>query len=124
MSLQKDFDKTYVEDTKLQAEELVLMEGTSRLHKKLHTFFSCELCLYKQLDVFSKKRKKMFARELASIKDLERLKQGASGSIGLSDAVEASESIVNSFNSLFDSFSPFVLSSFINFHQFSGLPLG
>ena len=76
------------------------------------------------MGVLNKKKKEMFARELASIKDLERSEQGASEDVGLSDAVEVSEPIVNSFNSLFDSFPPSVLAFFLDISQFSRPPLG
>ena len=70
------------------------------------------------------KKRKMFARELVSIEDLERSKQGAFGGVEPSDAVEASELMVNSFNGLFDSFFPLVLVSFVDISQSSGPPLG
>ena len=66
----------------------------------------------------------MFARELVSIEDLERLEQGASRGVELSDAVEASKLMINLFDGLFDSFSPSVLVSFVNISQSSGPPLG
>ena len=57
----------------------------------------------------------MFARELASIEDLERSKQEVSRGVGLSDAFKASELMINLFNDLFDLFSPLVLVSFVDF---------
>ena len=72
----------------------------------------------------SKKEKETFARKLASIKDLERSEQGASGGVRLSDAVKASEPMANSFNSLCDSFFPSVLAFFVDISQSSKPPLG
>ena len=66
----------------------------------------------------------MFARDLASIKNLERSKQGVSGGVRLSDAIKASELIVNLLNDLFDLFSSSILAFFINIPQSFGPPLG
>ena len=66
----------------------------------------------------------MFVRELASIEDLERSKQRVSGGVRPSDAVKASELMVNSFDGLFDLFSPLVLAFFIDIPQSFGLLLG
>ena len=107
-------DKVCTEDAELRAEELVLMEGTSCHYEKRYTLFSHELCFCNQLSVQSKKEKKMFARELVSIENLERSEQGASGGIRLSDAIKASELMINLFDSLFDSFSPSVLAFFVD----------
>ena len=70
------------------------------------------------------REKKIFARKLVSIKDLERSEQGASEDIGLSNTVKMFESMVNPFDGLFDSFSPSVLTSFVDISQSSGPPLG
>ena len=86
LSLQKKLDKARTKDAELQAEKLVLMEKISGLYEERHVLFSREFCLRKQLGFLSKKKKKMFARELASIEDLKRSKQGASESVGLLDA--------------------------------------
>ena len=48
----------------------------------------------------------MFARKLASIENLERLEQGASRGVELSDAIKVSEPMANLFDDLFDLFSP------------------
>ena len=117
LSLQKELDKACTENTELQAEELVLMEVIFCLYKECHTFFSCELCLPKQLGFLSEKEKDMFVRKLAFIEDLERSKQGACGGIGPPDVVEAFESTANSFDGLFDLFSPSVLASFVDISQ-------
>ena len=66
----------------------------------------------------------MFARELAFIKNLERLEQGASKDIRPSNALKASELTTNPFNDLINLFSPLVLAFFVNISQFSGLSLG
>ena len=124
LSLQKEFNKACAKDAKLQAEELALIERTSCLNKQPCAFLSYELCLRKQLGVLSEKKKKMFARELASIKNLERSEQGTSGGVRPSDAVKTSELIVNSFDGLFDSFSPLILAAFVDIPQSSGPPLG
>ena len=56
----------------------------------------------------------MLTRELVSIENLEKLKQRMSRGIRLSDAVAVFEPMVNLFDSLFDSFFPSVLASFVN----------
>ena len=66
----------------------------------------------------------MFARELASIEDLERSEQRASKGVGLSGTFKTSELMTNSFDSLYDSFSPLVLVFFIDNSQSFGPLLG
>ena len=56
----------------------------------------------------------MFARELASIENLERSEQGVSGGVRSLNVIEAPELMANLFNSLFDSLSPLVLAFFVN----------
>ena len=90
LSLQKKIDKACTENVELQAEKLALMERTFWLYEKCHAFLFCELCLCKQLGVLSEKKKKMFARELAFIKNLKRLKQEAFENVKLSNAVKVS----------------------------------
>ena len=124
LSLQKELDKACVENAKLWAKKLVLIEKTFCFYKKHCAFFSCELCLCKQLGILSEKKKKMFARKLASIENLERSKQGVFESVKPSNAFKVSESMANLFNSLFDLFSPSALAFFINIPQYSGLRLG
>ena len=59
-----------MEDAELRAEELALIEKSSRLNEKRCILLSCELRLCKQLGILGNKEKEMFARELAPIKDL------------------------------------------------------
>ena len=59
-----------------------------------------------------------------SIENLEWSEQGASEGVRPSDAVTASELMVNPFNNLFDSFSPLVLTFFVNISQSPGPLLG
>ena len=124
LSLQEELNKVHAEDTKLQAEELALMERTFRLHEKRRALLSCKLCLHKPLGVLSKKEKKMFAKELVSIEDPERSKQGVSEGVRLLNAIEMFESMANLFDDLFDLFSLSVLAFFVNIPQFSGPSLG
>ena len=65
----------------------------------------------------------MFARELASIKDLKEQERAANKT---TIAAEMSEltSIVDSFNVLFDLLLPLVLAAFANIPQFFEMPLG
>ena len=70
-------DKARAKDAELRAEELALIEKSSRLNEKRCTLLSCELCLCKQLGILGNKEKEMFARELASIEDLEEQEQAA-----------------------------------------------
>ena len=60
----------------------------------------------------------MFARELASIEDLEGSEQGASG------GVKALVLVANPFNDLFYSFFVSVSFFFVDIMQFSGPLLG
>ena len=70
-------NKARAEDAKLRAEELALIEKSLRLNEKCCTLLSRKLRLRKQLGILGNKEKKMFARELASIKDLEEQEQAA-----------------------------------------------
>ena len=105
LTLQEKLNKACVEDAELQAEELTLIKRTSFLHEKRCAFLFREFCLYKQLGILNEKEKKMFARELVSIKDLERSEWEASEGVRASNALEVSKSIVNPLNDLFNSFS-------------------
>ena len=66
----------------------------------------------------------MFTRKLAFIEDLEKLEQGVSKNIELSNAIKVFESIANLFDSLFDSFSTLIITFFVDIPQFPKLPLG
>ena len=112
-----------MKNAELWTEELVLIEIISRLYEKRCAFFSRELWLRKQLGFLNKKEKKMFARELASIEDLERSEQEVPGGVGLSDVVKAPELMVNPFDNLLDLFSRSVLVSFVDSSKSSGPPL-
>ena len=116
-------DKACVEDAELRAEELVLIEKSSRLNEKRRTLLSCELCLCKQLEIFGNKEKEMFARELASIEDLEEQEQAAN-KITVAAEIPESTSMVDPFSGLFDLLLPLVLAAFANIPQSSEMPLG
>ena len=116
-------DKACAEDAELQAEELALIEKSSRLNEKRCTLLSCELRLCKQLGILDNKEKEMFARELASIKDLEEQEQAANKTTVAAEISELT-SIVDPFSGLFDSLLPLVLAAFANILQSSEMPLG
>ena len=116
-------NKACAEDAELRAEELALIKKSSHLNEKRCTLLSCELRLHKQLGILGNKKKEMFARELASIKDLKEQEQAANKT---TIAAEISEltSIVDPFSGLFDSLLPLVLAAFANIPQSSKMPLG
>ena len=116
-------DKARAEDAELRAKELALIEKSSRLNEKRRTFPSCELRLCKQLGILGNKEKEMFARELASIKDLEEQEQAANKTTVAAEMPE-STSMVDSFSGLFDLLLPSVLAVFANIPQSSEMPLG
>ena len=66
----------------------------------------------------------MFARELVSTEDLERLEQGSAKGIRPSDTVKVPKSMINLFDGLFDLFSLLVLAFFVDIPQSSRPPLG
>ena len=90
------------------------MKKTFHFHKKCLTFLFHKHCLCKQLDVLSEKKKKMFARELISIEDLERSKQGVFESTRALNVIETLESIDDLFNNLLNLLSPLALAFFVN----------
>ena len=116
-------DKARAEDAELWAEELALIKKSLSLNEKRRTFLSRELCLCKQLGILGNKEKKMFARELASIKDLEEQEQAASKTTVAAEMPE-STSMIDPFSGLFDLLSPLVLAAFANIPQSSKMPLG
>ena len=116
-------DKARAEDVELQAEELALIEKNSRLNEKRGTFLSHKLCLCKQLGILGNKEKEMFARELASIKNLEEQEQAANKTTVAAEIPE-SISIVDPFSGLFDLLLPLVLAAFADIPQSSKMPLG
>ena len=116
-------NKACAEDAELRAEELALIEKSLRLNKKRHTLLSCKLRLRKQLGICGNKEKKMFARELASIEDLEEQEQAANKTTMAAEMPE-STSMVDPFSGLFDLLLPLVLAAFANIPQSSKMPLG
>ena len=116
-------DKACAEDAELRAEELALIEKSSRLNEKRCTFLSCELRLRKQLEILGNKEKEMFVQELASIKDLEEQEQAANKTTVAAEIPE-STSMVDSFSGLIDLLLPSVLAAFANIPQSSKMPLG
>ena len=116
-------DKACAEDAELRAEELALIEKSSRFNEKRRTFLFCELCLRKQLGILGNKEKEMFARELASIEDLKEQEQAASKTT-VAPEIPESTSMIDPFSGLFDSLSPSVLAAFANIPQSSEMPLG
>ena len=116
-------DKACAEDAELRAGELALIEKSSRLNEKRRTLLSCELHLCKQLGILGNKEKEMFARELASIKDLEEQEQAANKTTVAAEMPE-STSMVDLFSGLFDLLSPSVLAVFADIPQSSEMPLG
>ena len=116
-------DKAHAEDAELRAEELALIEKSSRLNEKRRTLLSCELCLCKQLGILGNKEKEMFARELASIKNLEEQEQAANKTTVAAEMPE-STAIVDPFSGLFDLLLPSVLAAFADILQSSNMFLG
>ena len=107
----------------LRAEELALIEKSSRLNEKRRTLLSCELRLCKQLGILGNKEKKMFAQELASIEDLEEQERAASKTTIAAEMPE-STSMVDPFSGLFDLLLPLVWAAFANIPQFFKMTLG
>ena len=116
-------DKACAEDAELRAEELTLIEKSLRLNEKRYTLLSRELRLRMQLKILGNKEKKMFARELASIKDLEEQEQAANKTTVAAEMPELT-SMINPFSGLFDSLLPSALAAFANIPQSSEMPLG
>ena len=116
-------DKACAEDAELRAEELALIEKSLRLNEKRCTLLSCKLCLCKQLGILGNKEKEMFARVLASIKDLEEQEQAANKTT-VAAKIPQLTSMVDPFSGLFDLLSPSVLAAFTNIPQSSEMPLG
>ena len=116
-------NKAYAEDAELRAEELALIEKSLRLNEKRCTLLSRELRLCKQLGILGNKEKEMFARESASIKDLEEQEQAANKTT-VAAKIPESTSMVDPFSGLFDSLLPLVLAAFANIPQSSKMPLG
>ena len=116
-------DKARAEDAELRAEELALIEKSSHLNEKHCTLLSRELCLCKQLGILGNKEKEMFARELASIENLEEQEQAANKKTVAAEMPE-STSMVDPFSGLFNLLSPSVLAAFANIPQSSKMPLG
>ena len=102
---------------------MALIEKSSRLNEKRCTLLSCELRLCKQLGILGNKKKEMFARELASIEDLEEQEQASNKATVAAEMLELT-SIVNPFSGLFDLLSPLVLAAFANIPQSFEMPLG
>ena len=115
-------DKACAKDAELQAEELALIDKSSRLNEKRCTHLSRELRLCKQLEILGNKEKEMFKQELASIEDLEEQEQAANKTTVAAEIPELT-SIVDPFNGLFDSLSPLVLAAFADIPQSSEMPL-
>ena len=116
-------DKAHAEAAELQAKELALIEKSLRFNKKRCILLSCELRLCKQLEILGNKEKEMFARELASIKDLEEQEQAANKTT-IADEMPESTLMVDPFSGLFDSLLPLVLAAFANISQSFEMPLG
>ena len=115
-------DKAIAEVVELRAEELALIEKSSHLNEKRCTLLSCELRLRKQLGILGNKEKKMFARELASIKYLEEQEQAANKTTVAAEMPELT-SMVDLFSGLFDLLLPSGLAAFANIPQSSKMPL-
>ena len=116
-------NKACAEDAELRAEELALIEKISRLNEKCHILLSRELRLCKQLGILGDKENEMFARELASIKDLEEQEQAANKTTIAAEMPELTL-MVDPFSSLFDSLLPLVLAAFADIPQSSKMLLG
>ena len=115
-------DKARAEDAELRAKELTLIKKSLHLNEKHRTLLSRELHLCKQLGILGNKEKEMFARELASIEDLEEQEQTANKTTVAAEMPE-STSMVNPFSGLFDLLLPLVLAAFANIPQFFKMPL-
>ena len=116
-------DKARAKDAELRAEELALIEKSSRLNEKRRILLTCELHLCKQLGILGNKEKEMFARELASIEDLEEQEQAANKTTVAAEIPE-STSMVDLFSGLFDLLLPLVLAAFADIPQSSKMLLG
>ena len=115
-------DKAHTEVAELRAEELALIKKSLYLNEKRYTLLSCELRLCKQLGILGNKEKEMFARELASIKDLKEQERAANKTT-IAAEISKLTSIVHPFSDLFDLLLPSVLAAFADIPQFSKLPL-
>ena len=111
------------EDAELRAEELALIEKSSRLNEKRCTLLSRELRLCKQLGILGNKEKEMFARELALIEDLEE-QEGAANKTTVAAEIPELISMVDPFSGLFDLLLPLVLAAFADIPQSSKMLLG
>ena len=107
----------------MRAKELTLIEKSLRLNEKRRTLLSRELHLCKQLEILGNKEKEMFARELASIEDLEEQKRAANKTTIAAEMLE-STSMVDPFSGLFDLLLVLVLAAFANIPQSSKMPQG
>ena len=116
-------DKAHAEDAELRAEELALIEKSSRLNEKRCTLLFYELCLRKQLGILGNKEKEIFAWELASIKNLEEQEQAANKTTVVAKMPELT-SMVDPFSGLFDLLLPLVLAAFANILQSFNMSLG
>ena len=116
-------DKTRAEDVELRAEELALIEKSLRLNEKRCTLLSCELHFCKQLGILGNKEKEMFARKLASIKDLEEQEQAANKTTVAAEMPKLT-SMVDPFSGLFDLLLLLVYAAFANIPQSFKMPLG
>ena len=123
LSIQEELDKARAKDAELRAEELALIEKSLRLNEKRCTLLSCELRLCKQLGILGNKKKEMFARELASIENLEEQEQAAK-KITVAAEIPESTLMVDPFSGLFDLFLPLVLAAFADIPQSSKMYLG
>ena len=112
-----------MEDAKLRAKELALIEKSSRLNENRRTLLSRELHCRKQLRILGNKEKEMFAQELAFIEDLEEQERTANKTTIAAEMPE-STSMVGPFNGLFDLLLRLVLAAFANIPQSSKMPLG
>ena len=116
-------DKACAKDAELWAKELALIEKSLRLNEKHCTLLSCELRLCKQLGILGNKKKKIFARELASIKDLKKQERAANKTTIAAEMPELT-SMVDPFSSLFDLLLPLVLAAFADIPQSFKMLLG
>ena len=113
-------DKACAENAELWAEELVLIEKSSRLNEKRCTLLSCELRLCKQLRIPGNKDKEMFVQELASIKDLKEQEQAANKTT-IAVEMPESTSMIDLFSGVFDLLLPWfwqLLPIFLNLPKF------
>ena len=101
---------------------MALIKKSSYLNEKRRTLLSRELRLCKQLGILGNKEKEMFARELASIKDLEEQERAANKTT-IAAEISKLTSMVDPFSNLFDLLLPSVLAAFANIPQSSKMPL-